>query len=574
MISNGKPPRGGPPIGARTSRAVFAAALALLSAGAATVLALGALFSARRGAVWNDPQRLIETTLATCPQSARMHYGLGRVYASRGRYAAAAEQLRAYWTTVQTRLSQPDALFESGTAALKAGETDMAVEALRRAAALARAGHVQEAADAARRVVRAHPKEERARRNLEIYEDALAREAAAHLSEYFPAYARRYPGEEGEPAAVRRARRSLARRAWGRPPQFAYSDADGGLSIALDSVTVAMTPLYGDGRSRGRRAGGYWVYPQAAPGLDVLYARDPAAAEKLYLLSRPPAAPLRYRLALGGEAAGLRLEGGALVVTRRRPDGRELTLTAPVVVDRDGRRAPARYELARAGADAWTVTLAFSSRGLRYPVLIDPAWTVSGAGTLPTAVDYETLTQLPDGRVLAAGGYNGAAAVATAALYDPLAGTWTATGSMSAARYQHTATLLFNGQVLVVGGNTSAVAALSTAELYDPTSGLWSPAASLPGARGQHTATLLNDGRVLVAGGNSGLAALATGEVYDPSLNTWTAVGNPLTIAVQNATASLLPSGNVLISGGSDILGNAQVQAQIYNPSTNLFAAA
>ncbi len=587
-------------------------------AAAAAVLALGAFLSARRGAVWNDPQRLIEATLATCPQSARMHYGLGRVYASRGRYAQAAEQfrlalaidpsyeeaardvgravhdaglnaeqLRAYRATLQTRLSQPDALFELGTAALKAGETDMAVEALRRAAilapervdvasnlsaALARAGNIQAAADAARRILRAHPSEEKARRNLEIYEDALARAAAARLSEDFPAYARRFPGEEGEPEAVRRARASLARRAGERSPRFSYADADGGLSITLDSATVAMTPLYGDGRSRGRRVGGYWVYPQAAPGLDVLYARDPAAAEKLYLLSRPPSAPLRYRLTLGGAASGLRREGGALIVTRRRPDGAELTLTAPVVVDRDGRVAPARYELAGAGAGAWTLTLAFQSRGLRYPVLIDPAWTVAGAGTLPTAVDYETLTQLPDGRVLAAGGYNGAAAVATATLYDPLAGTWTATGPMSSARYQHTATLLFNGQVLVVGG--TGAAALSTAELYDPTSGLWSPAASLPGARKEHTATLLNDGRVLVAGGNSGAAALNTGEVYNPALNTWTVVGNTLTTAVQNATASLLPSGRVLIAGGSNTAGAAQAQARIYDPSTNLFAAA
>ena len=36
----------------------------------------------------------------------------------------------------------------------------------------------------------------------------------------------------------------------------------------------------------------------------------------------------------------------------------------------------------------------------------------------------------------------------------PATGTWTATGSMSAGRYYHTATLLSNGRVLVAGGTT------------------------------------------------------------------------------------------------------------------------
>jgi type II secretory pathway component GspD/PulD (secretin) len=37
-------------------------------------------------------------------------------------------------------------------------------------------------------------------------------------------------------------------------------------------------------------------------------------------------------------------------------------------------------------------------------------------------------------------------------LYDPVSGTWTTTGSLNTGRYVHTATLLPNGHVLVVGG--------------------------------------------------------------------------------------------------------------------------
>jgi WD40 repeat protein len=131
-----------------------------------------------------------------------------------------------------------------------------------------------------------------------------------------------------------------------------------------------------------------------------------------------------------------------------------------------------------------------------------PSW--SYTGNLNTGRVLHSMTLLPNGKVLVAGGYTcfPCVEINTAELYDPATGSWSYTGNLNTARINHTATLLPNGKVLVVGGfrNVFDRNSLNSAELYDPTTGKWSNTGSLNTARDGQTATLLPNGKVLVAG--------------------------------------------------------------------------
>jgi hypothetical protein len=100
----------------------------------------------------------------------------------------------------------------------------------------------------------------------------------------------------------------------------------------------------------------------------------------------------------------------------------------------------------------------------------------------------------------------------SAELYNPVTGTWTATGNLNNAREEHTATLLFNGMALAAGGFFDS----GNAELYDPASGMWTLTGNLNDSRAFHTAILLPNGKVLAAGG-TGLTVLvlASAELYN-----------------------------------------------------------
>ena len=239
--------------------------------------------------------------------------------------------------------------------------------------------------------------------------------------------------------------------------------------------------------------------------------------------------------ARGFHTAILLSTGKVLIVggygTNAYPDVAPAELYDPA----SGTFATAGVYVGRGGCDFCAPSVLLSDGSVLFPgqspaQLYDPARDAfSPAGMMIN--DLSTAVLLINGKVLFAGG-EPIGRVADAELYDPATRTFVATGSMASRRVWHSLTLLPNGMVLAAGGETESCSgsgcwfagSLATAELYDPSAGAFVATGSMTTARETHTATVLKNGAVLIAGGVSygGIGifngSFASAELYSPDV--------------------------------------------------------
>ena len=196
-----------------------------------------------------------------------------------------------------------------------------------------------------------------------------------------------------------------------------------------------------------------------------------------------------------------------------------------------------------------------------FPVEIyDPvSGTFAAVSDVPAGATIETATLLPSGEVFLTN-------LDHTGVFDPDARTFHSIFKREEIRRLHTATLLKDGRVLVVGGLRGGLedGLVGRNVIYDPSSRDVSEAGKLQVDRINHKAVLLQDGRVLIVGGTAGKGPFVqTAEMYDPETNTFSQAG---VSTVDPLSALLLPSGAVLLlhSHNGDIV--------MYNPATHAFS--
>jgi hypothetical protein len=197
----------------------------------------------------------------------------------------------------------------------------------------------------------------------------------------------------------------------------------------------------------------------------------------------------------------------------------------------------------------------------------------------PDPPRYEhTATALQDGTVLIAGGEYLAptewppqgSLQAQAEVFDPTLNEFSYFTGLNTPRRAHTATLLNSGDVLIAGGATNDLP-IASAELYSASTRAFTYTDNLNIARYYATATLLRNGLVLITGGvGAGNSCLASAELYDPSSGTFALTGS-MSVARAYHTATLLSNGSVLVAGGLNGTNVPLSSAEIYNPTAGNF---
>lgn len=304
------------------------------------------------------------------------------------------------------------------------------------------------------------------------------------------------------------ARATVERLVPGKARAVPCADLPSGRSDAAAVALADGSVLVVGGRGeRARLADAWW----SGPGLD---AWRPAGT-----LSTPREGHRAFALADGsvlvvGGLTGEHMPGGGqMELDRERTWQRRTPLAerwrpggqAWEVVDEEG--PPLHGGVAALLPEGKVLVTGMSTRGgVDAPEawLLDPdtrRWREAGALLGPR--NAYSLTALPDGRVLVAGGMRSHRPHASCELGDPVTGRWEEVGALHMTRVFHTATLLPDGRVLVVGGwgGDTGVQSLPGVEAWDAGTGRWEPVAGLTDGRASHTATLSGDA-VWVVGGD------------------------------------------------------------------------
>jgi TATA-box binding protein (TBP) (component of TFIID and TFIIIB) len=225
-------------------------------------------------------------------------------------------------------------------------------------------------------------------------------------------------------------------------------------------------------------------------------------------------------LIVGGTATGNSLSSAELY----DPSNGTFTLTNSMNTPRMGHSATllSSGKVLIAGGDNYNGSFNY----LASAEIFDPSTNqFAYTGNLNIARQDHTSTLINNGKVLITGGMiNTGNSFISCELYDPSTGLFSSTGSMNAGRSIHSAILLSNGNVLVVGGysGVSYLSTYSNTEIYNTTNGTFSNTGSMSAARGDFPVVILdNSGKVLVTGGFSAtnfsnFVHVSSAEIYTP----------------------------------------------------------
>jgi hypothetical protein len=342
--------------------------------------------------------------------------------------------------------------------------------------------------------------------------------------------------------------------------------ASSALHVGLDAdVWIELSPR-GARDVAAREVDGISVFASALPDLDLAYVRESDRVEELRVAhSRAAASRATWDVRLGPGVSAIRVKDNHVEVLDARGVVRLQTTTAYAIDARATRR-----DLTMA-VEGSTLTATLDAQDLAVPIAIDPAWTAISAKMPGGPRVFPFAAKLSSGKVIVAGGNSlGGTSASRVEIFDPATNTWASAPDLPGPVEDTDEIVLVQSgtKLLLTSSRTCSSTGCTSSTnsyLYDPTTGSATPA-PMPVASRRHTATLLADGRVVVIGGQGD----GPGAVPAPSNiriwktdNTWTNIPAPpccgtpwpLNDGRWRHSAVLHSSGKVFFSGGYALSG-------------------
>jgi hypothetical protein len=289
----------------------------------------------------------------------------------------------------------------------------------------------------------------------------------------------------------------------------------------------------------------------------------------------------RIEPGLGAVTSGTTIETPPLDASRRYrlivtgPDGDRVERGLAIAVAWRGRMsnvAPLNvaWHATVATADGGALVIGGSRGETTSSAAIDRFDPASGSfqrlGQLSTGRAGHSAVALGNGQTLIVGGTTAANVAPFAERVNEASGAVQSAGTLQQPRNRHTALRLADGRVLVIGGVNR-----NSAEIWDPATDRWRLVASrMAHAREHASATLLTNGQVLIVGGDADVPRYVAAELFDPATESFTPLADPpaqprwLHLALRQSDGSVL-----VIGGEGPVNGRVEMLASVWRVSAD-----
>ena len=185
------------------------------------------------------------------------------------------------------------------------------------------------------------------------------------------------------------------------------------------------------------------------------------------------------------------------------------------------------------------------------------------------------IAQLDDDRNMIFGGREeGFVSCDKADAYDPVTGEFKQY-TMQVPHDMGAVTRMQDGRFFICGGgaNLGIAPGYAEAEIFDPEENSFTAIGSMTMGRMQHSAVTLTDGRILIVGAWYNGIGAAEPEIYDPVYNTFTATAGDLVYPRAGAIALPTNDGGAVVIGGWPTYGGDTYKAvEYFDPVSSTFS--